>query len=244
MEPIYQKEFQVDDRMTDCFGRLLPWAALYLVQEMAGDHVNALALDPSPEERGLIWVISRHRLQITRLPLKGEKIRLETWPMPTTRVAYPRSVVAYDSRGGELFRSVSLWVLMDRESRAMILPGKSGVPITGILRGNELPSPRSLPPTVGGNRSCRRVVFSDLDGNMHMNNCRYLQWIGDLLPSDFHRSHQIADVTMCYLAEAREGQELEILWQFGEDGTLHADIYRPENDRKIHILAANIRYSI
>lgn len=244
MEPIYQREFIVDDLVSDCFGRLKPSSILYFVQEMAGSHVHAMALDPAPEEKGLLWVIIRHRVQITRLPSKGETIRLETWPMPTTRVAFPRSVVAYDSRNRELFRSISLWVLMNKDSRAMVLPGKSGVLVPGILRGNELPSPHSLPPALGTASAVRRVAFTDLDANGHMNNCRYMEWVADLLPASFHKDHYLQDLTMCYLAEAREGDSLEICWQMGGEGTLHVDIQRREENKKIHIFAADLHYGV
>ena len=36
------------------------------------------------------------------------------------------------------------------------------------------------------NSVTREVRFTDLDRNGHMNNCRYLQWVSDLLPSAFH----------------------------------------------------------
>lgn len=242
MEPIYQKEFLIDDLVTDCFGRLKPSSVLYFVQEMAGAHFDRMALDPTPEKKGLIWVIIRHRVQVTRLPVRGETIRLETWPMPTTRVAYPRSVVAYDRQGGELFRSISLWVLMDRDTRAMVLPGKSGIAVSGILRGNELPSPASLTPALCSASARRRVCFTDLDVNNHMNNCRYLEWISDLLPSAFHREHGLKDVTMCYLGEAREGEEMTIFWEIAPDGVLRVDIQRQEKDKNIRIFTAEIHY--
>ncbi len=242
MEPIYQRDFVIDDLVSDCFGKLRPSSVLYFVQEMAGSHVNAMALDPAPEEKGLLWVIIRHRVQISRLPCKGETIHLETWPMPTTRAAYPRSVVAYDEQGRELFRSISLWVLMDKQSRAMVLPSKSGILINGLVRGNELPSPHSLPPALSGASTRRRVCFTDLDSNIHMNNCRYLEWAADLLPASFHAAHALQDVTMCFLAEAREGDELEILWNLNADGLLHMDIQRLEKDKKIHIFAADLHY--
>lgn len=244
MEPIYQKDFQIDHRVTDCFGRLKPASVLMFVQEMAGQHVDRMALQPDPAEKNLLWVILRHRVQITRLPQKGQTIRLETWPMPTTRVAYPRSVVAYDEKGEELFRSVSLWVLMDKDSRAMVLPGKTGVLVPGILRGNELPSPHSLVPASCGASVSRRVAFTDLDENMHMNNSRYLEWVADLLPASFYADHELQDVTMCYLAEAREGDELEVSWELTADGVLHVDIQRQEKDKKSRIFTADLHYSI
>lgn len=244
MESIYQRNFEIDDQVTDCFGRLKPSSALYFVQEMAGKHIDRMALEPTAAQKGLLWVIIRHRLQISRLPCKGETIRLETWPMPTTRVAYPRSVVAYDEEGQELFRSISLWVLMDKNTREMVLPGKSGVLVPGIVRGKELPSPRSLIPAVCASHENRRVCYSDLDENIHMNNCRYLQWVADLLPASFHKSHCLQDVTMCYLAEAREGDELEIFWELSPEGVLHVDIQRPEKDKKTRIFTADLHYHL
>ncbi|MBO7185152.1 MAG: hypothetical protein J6V34_05070 [Oscillospiraceae bacterium] len=244
MESVYQREFTVDTMVTDCFGRLKPSAVLSFVQEVAGQHFDRMALNPTPENKGLMWVIIRHRVQITRLPVKGETIRLETWPMPTTRVAYPRSVVAYDEKGQELFRSISLWVLMDRNTRAMVLPGKSGIAVAGILRGNELPSPNSLAPVVCSAHTGRRVCFTDLDVNDHMNNARYLEWAMDLLPSAFHGSHRLQDVTMCYLGEAREGDNLSIFWELNADGLLRMDIQRQEKDSQIRIFTADLHYGI
>lgn len=242
MEPIYRKNFLIDEQVCDCFGRLKPSAILYYVQEMAGEQVNGMALAPSPESKGLIWVITRHRVQISRLPNKAETIRLETWPMPTTRVAYPRSVVAYDENDRELFRSVSLWVLVNRDSRTMVLPEKSGVLIPGIVRGNELPSPRGLIPPLCTACAERQVRFGDLDTNMHMNNCRYLEWVYDLLPASFHREHRLLDATLCYPAEAREGDVLHIRWELDAEGALHVDIQRPEKDKDVRIFTADLRY--
>ena len=244
MEVVYQREFTVDSTVTDCFGRLKPSAVLSFVQEVAGQHFDRMALDPTPEHKGLMWVIIRHRLQISRMPMKGETIRLETWPMPTTRVAYPRSVVAYDAQGQELFRSISLWVLMDRNTRAMVLPGKSGIIVSGILRGNELPSPNSLAPVVCSASVSRRVCFTDLDVNDHMNNARYLEWAMDLLPSVFHEKHRLQDVTMCYLGEAREGDELTIFWELNAEGLLRMDIQRHEKDSQNRIFTADLHYGI
>lgn len=244
MEPIYRREFVIDDMVSDCFGRLKMSSALSFIQEMAGAHVRRMALAPAPEEMGLLWVIVRHRLQLSRIPMRGERIHLETWPLPTTRSAYPRSVVAYDEQGKELFRSISLWVLMDSRSRNLVLPGKSGIIVPGTLRGNELEVPRSLLPALCSASVRRRVGFCELDSNLHMNNSRYLDWAQDLLPAAFHREHFLQDATMCYLSEAREGEELEVAWEMGRDNVLHVDIQRCDENRKTHIFTADLHYSI
>jgi len=243
MEPIYSQEFQITDLHVDCFGRLLPSKILYLMQEVAGNHFAQLSMDyESLARRGLFWAITRNKVQITRLPVRGETIRLETWPMPTTRVAYPRSIVAYDEKGQEVFRSITLWVLMDLNNRSMVLPGKSGIEVAGTLRGNELASPMGLPSKLLANHLCRPVSFTDLDRNGHMNNTKYLDWIFDLLPSDFHASHCVREFTLCYLNEAREGQELTLCWDFPEEGILQIDAHRQNKDKDERIFAAKILF--
>ncbi len=239
MEPILRKTMKLEAIHTDRFEELKLSSLLHLVQEISGEHSSLLNYSwEQLQEKQLFWAIIRHRVQITRLPKKGETLTLETWPMPTTRTAYPRSVIAYDESGRELFRTIALWVLMDPSTRAMILPGKSGIAVNGILRGTELSVPGSLVPGKLGAVRKRPVCFTDLDINGHMNNCRYLDWIGDLLPSSFHGSHKPRELTLCYLSEAREGELLDLSWEMSQDGQLRTEITRDGH----RTFAANIVY--
>lgn len=243
MEPIYIDNFTVSDLQCDRYGRLKPSAILWFVQEIAGRHCLLLGTDwDTLAKKNMFWAVIRHRVQVTRLPKKGEQIRIETWPMPTSRVAYPRNVVAFDQQGNELFRTLSLWVLMDLNTRAMILPGKSGVKVLGVLRGGELPIPASLPPAQLSGCLSRQVRFTDLDINGHMNNCRYLDWAYDLLPSAFHQDHQIRDFTLGYLSEAREGDTLLLQHEVAEDGTVRLEIQRQDGENLHRIFCAQLQY--
>ena len=231
MEPIYSSNYTIDDNFADRFGRLKPSAILMLVQEATGHHSDLLQVDyDTLSSHNLFWAVSRHRIQISRLPMEGETLRVETWPMPTTRVAYPRSVVAYGEDGEECFRSVSLWVLMDQNTRNMILPGKSGIVVSGTVRGTELSVPSSLCPVKSRNLGSRTVCFTDLDRNGHMNNTRCMDWICDLLPSIFHKDHPMKEFTICYLSEATEGEELELHWDFLQENLAQVDAYRHNDD--------------
>ena len=244
MEPIFQHEFLINDAAVDCFGRLKPSMLLFYCQEIAGQHCNLLGADyDTLAQKNLLWAIIRQKVQITRLPRSGETIRVETWPMPTTKVCYPRSTVAYDADGQELFRAISMWVLMDAQSRAMILPGKSGITVQGLLTGTELATPGSLAPQKLENTYSRRVCFTDLDRNGHMNNTKYLEWIWDLLPSSFHQGSEPREFTVCYHTEAREGDLLHLGWQTDAEGLLQVESWREEEDASFHrIFAAQIRF--
>ena len=243
MEPIYQEAFLVTERDVDCSGRLTPARILSYAQQVAGMHSTELTVGyEALLKRRMFWAVTRHKVQVTRLPRLGETIHLETWPMPTTRVAFPRSMVAYDESGSEVFRSITLWVLMDLDTRNMILPGKSGISVTGTLRGNELTVPTGLPAKALRSSVKRQVCFTDLDRNGHMNNCRYLDWIADLLPSGYHLGHEIREFTACYLSEAREGQMLELRWDFPEDGCLYMDAHRCDNGQDSRVFSARLLF--
>ena len=244
MEPIFTKEYEITDAAVDCFNCLKPSMLLYFCQDVAGHHCRILGADMETLARkNLFWAIIRQKVQVTRLPRSGERIRIETWPMPTTRTCYPRSTVAYDGSGNELFRAISMWVLMDQTSRAMVLPGRSGVEVQGLLTGTELASPGSLSPRDMEQLYTRRVCYTDLDQNGHMNNTKYLEWISDLLPASFHRDKKAREFTVFYHAEAREGDTLRINWQLLDD-VLQVESWRRETeDGPAHrVFAAQIRY--
>jgi len=244
MEPIFKKDYEITDAAVDCFGYLKPSMLLFFCQDVAGHHCDLLGTNyEALALKNLFWAIIRQKVQITRLPRSGEIIRVETWPMPTTRTCYPRSTVAYDREGKELFRAIGMWVLMDRDSRAMVLPGKSGVTVQGLLTGTELANPGSLAHREMENLHKRQVCYTDLDRNGHMNNTKYLEWISDLLPSSFHNEKKVQEFTVCYHAEAREGDLLHMEWQISDD-TLQVESWReaPQPGSFHRIFAAQVQY--
>ncbi|MBR4971500.1 MAG: hypothetical protein IKY59_00850, partial [Oscillospiraceae bacterium] len=122
----------------------------------------------------------------------------------------------------------------------MILPGKSGVTVDGILRGDELPVPGSLTPAALSQLQQRSVRFSDLDLNGHMNNCRYLDWAADLMPSAFHQENTPKEFTLCYLSEAREGDALCLGYDLDENGDLRLEIQRQDDEKLHRVFAAQL----
>ena len=243
MDPIYTQEFQISDIHVDRFGRVKPSVLLYFVQEAAGQHCSLLAVDYERlSHKHLFWAVTRNRVQVSRLPMLHETITVKTWPMPTTKVAYPRSVVAYDANGEELFRSISLWVLMDDRTRAMILPGKSGIVVDGTLTGTELTVPHAIASRPMEQSVQQTVGFTLLDRNGHMNNTRYMDWVDDLLPSRFHETHPVQEFTVCYLNEAREGDRIRMGYEMSDGPSLTVNAVRDTSDGSDRIFSAQILY--
>ncbi len=246
MELIYKKQYPLSDFEVDCNGKLKLSSLLFFVQNTAANHCVHLGADyDALAVQNLFWAVSRHKVEIYRLPRRGETITVETWPMPTSRVAYPRACQATDAQGNVLFRSHSIWVLMDMTSRKMILPAKSGVEVLGTIRGDEPEMPRSLMPQPRENTTARQVTYSCLDRNGHMNNTRYLDWVDDLLNAEFHSAHTPRSFVICYLSEATEGQTLTLNWTLNPDKLLQVDACRPAADnaeKSLPVFSAQVQY--
>lgn len=243
MELIYEKEYTLTDLHTDAFGRAKPSAILSFAQDIAGEHAAIISDNwEQLQQKHLFWAISRNKLEILCPAQVGETILLRTWPMATTKVAYPRAVEGYRKDGTLLFRMVSIWVLMDTEKRSLVLPGKSGIAIDGCNRGSELSIPSSLSPICGQNQVVRSVSYSELDRNLHMNNTRYMDWLADVLPLSFHKDYYLCNCTLCYLHELRAGESLSLQWNLGEDGLLSMDGILQDSTGEKRIFASQAQF--
>lgn len=240
----YKREFCIEEKDVNALGQLQYAAMLRFSQIISGEHCDRLGFDEAVlAEKGLFWAIIRNRITVNRLPELGQTITMETWPMVTSRTAYPRATVARDTQGNVLFSCHSLWILMDRQSRGMVLPGKSGIDVPGVEREDAPPAPKSLSPVVASNCLTRQVGPEDLDRNRHMNNTRYFAWVEDILPAVFRENHRLQDATLCYLNEATLGQELQICWDFAGEKELAVDICRRKNvDQTERIFSAKLLF--
>ena len=228
MKPIFRKQFTLYGNDCDCFGRVKPSTILGFMQEAAGEQCAAWHMSwEEMAQKDLFWAITRQTVSVTRLPRAYETITIEKWPLPAVRVAYPSATVAYDAQGNELFRCIALWILMDLKTRAMVLPGRSGIAVPGLLRGGELPSPKSLTPKNLPAATERKVRFGQLARTGPLNHTKYLEWAMDLLPGEFHREHPLKEFTVCYLNESREGDRVTLRHGL-TDGTLQVDATRPD----------------
>lgn len=225
MKEYREEKFQIQKVISDGFGRLHPAGLLYFFQEAASRHCEELGVD-ADHLGELFWAVLRYRVEIDRMPEVGETVTVKTWPLPTTKVAFPRAAEGYDEKGNLCFRLISLWVLMDKKTRELVLPAKSGVTVEGGFLGGELQIPPGLKVQPTSHQFIRTVTKQELDRNMHMNNTRYLDWAYSLLPEDFRQAHTLKAFTACYFSEARVYQELNLCWSLSPDGVFFADSYR------------------
>lgn len=209
--PNWQQTLTVEISDCDATGRWKPSAMLIRMQEAAECHAAELGF---PRQRlleaGMCWVIYRQRMTLRRVPEFGEALRLCTWPAPVEGVLFPRHYRFETPAGAPLAEATSSWVLIDihtrRPLRPTALPGsiptdpEAERPLPGMLR---------LPADVQALET-RRVRWSELDVNGHMNNARYADWLCDALDARRLRTRGLSAWQINYVSEALTDEEIAL----------------------------------
>lgn len=156
------------------------------------------------------FILSRVKLEILK-PLRAYA--------PLTAVTYPCESRGYsflrcyqlESDGEVVARAISVWALIDTESRALVKVndfnlGLPTLPQNGLVLGAmKLPSNMT---DIGG----YGVHYGDVDQNRHMNNTKYPDMYSNFLPLT---GKMIRSITINYSNEAQIGEKLRV--QRGEE---------------------------
>lgn len=207
------RSVSISHPLCDLAGRLTMHHLFLLLQEIAGDDSERVGLGRQFVVReNIFWVLSRVSVAIHRMPKWPETIRVVTYYGQTVRYVYPRYFLIEDSRGERIAEASTLWMLIDRDRREIVMPSQRGYamppPPEGVPR---LDAPgRIVFPFEPDSAAVRTPVYSDFDINGHMNNARYPLWINDLFPPSLYKGHSVASLQLNYVREIMEGEAVGI----------------------------------
>ena len=211
-QTFFEADYTVDTIDLNCYGRLRTSRLLELVQVYSGLHAARLGFGGDRlGEQNLAWVTVRQQIEISRLPGAGEIMHFATWPGRAMHSLFPRHMLITDQNGAELMRSCVLWVIMEKESRTMILPGKYGIDFPSSDREPVLPMPRlpkKMLPEI--KRSSFTVPFSYVDIVGHMNNTRYADAAENILDAP-REGKALRQLLIEYAHEIRMDETMELI---------------------------------
>ncbi len=189
--------------------------------EAAWNHAEALGFGYSHlarEQR--FWVLARLRIEIAACPRWGDVVCLRTWPRAAKGILAPRDFEIVDTTGRQLVSGSSAWLVLDAPSRK---PQRLDAWLRQVHSFPERMAlgqdPAKLP--AGQARTARLTVtskYSDLDVNGHVNSARYLNWLLDSLPVEFHQAHDLKLIEVNYVEETRGGDVISVCSNESEPG--------------------------
>ncbi|MDR1667273.1 MAG: acyl-[acyl-carrier-protein] thioesterase [Bacteroidales bacterium] len=159
------------------------------------------------------WVLSRLAVEMRCFPTNDRLIRVRTWVPEINRLFTERCFALSDSDGNHIGDARSLWAAIDLETRKPTV-------ITDMPEFNRficrepsaIENVRKIPP-IRENLAAESftVKYSDLDINGHLNSIKYIEHLTDTFPIEKYRLQDIRRFEICYTAEGRYGERLDIL---------------------------------
>ena len=222
---------------TDAHRRVRPTQLLVYMQETSNRHLYSLDcdLDTLRDEKKLAFLLSKIRLEIYAPLYAYEDITVSTWTCESKGFSFSRFYEI--KRGDELIAIAdTTWALISLETRQLCR-------VDSIDFGfeHEAAAELSIPLRFRVPRSTelellgkRKIVYSDLDYNMHMNNTKYADMLCDFIPLD--DVDRIKGISLSYLHEASFGDNISIFCH-KEDGKYD---FRTENETGTACLEAEI----
>ncbi len=209
---LHKQDFLVLSNEADIHNRASVYSLSNYLQEAARAHAQQLGWGVELlRGKKQFWVLTRLHVQIIDAPEPGTTISVQTWPKGRDRIFALRDFFI-GSNGQTIVRATSSWALLGLPHRRPM-----GLDEMGDLMHerkdihaieevpDKLPRPKGEIETF-----VHEVRYSELDLNGHVNNTRYINWMLDTLPIEFHRAHSVNEIQCNYLAEVFPDQNLTI----------------------------------
>ena len=208
---IFKKNYTTRWHDTDASRTVRPSQLLVYMQETSNAHLDAMGhnLDALRDEQGLAFILSKTRIAFCAPLHFPEDITVETFTADSRGFGFSRFYRIY--RGEELIAAAdTTWALVDLNNKqlrrvdSLDLGFEHEAPIDiGIPTRFRVPKTEELE-LIGE----RKIVYSDLDYNMHMNNTHYADMLCDFMPiEDVPR---VCGMSLSYLHEAAFGDVIKV----------------------------------
>lgn len=208
----YSKQYTTKWHDTDPDGIVRPTPLLVYMQETANHQCRdwGTDLDKLHREEGLGFLLSRIMIRVDAPLHAYEDIEVRTWCGESKGLTFLRSFSIH--RGDELIATaLSHWALMDIRNKKLVRVSEfqRDFPMGDMPDEATLPRkvriPSSLPMEAVGER---RIVYSDVDFNRHMNNTKYPDMVCDYLPD--MAGKWVRSLSLSYMREAAFGDTLTV----------------------------------
>jgi medium-chain acyl-[acyl-carrier-protein] hydrolase len=210
MEQVWKERFEIKSYCVDFQQILKPSVLLQFFQEAASNHAEQLGGGyQALAEKGLFWVLSRLRTEITRMPGWGETIFCETWPANTEGLQFRRDFLIYDTDHNIIIRAVSGWLLVNSANLRPQRISALGINLSGNDGKRSLDHfPERLNIQTKEISYRKKIFYNEIDQNLHVNNSQYLDWVTNCFDLNHFENYSLSAFSIEFLSETHCGDEV------------------------------------
>ncbi len=215
----FSNHIKVSWHDTDAYRCVRPSKTVEYMQETANRQceTSGLPLDVLRDEKGLAFILGAMSINILKPLHAYDEIEVRTWCKEAKSYIFNRYFEIV--RDGEIVAEASsTWVLIDLNQKSMVRADKYDF-FDGKFYYDEPVDPETLlkKPRIAKDAELeyigeRKIVYSDIDYNMHMNNTHYPDMICDFLSelSDENNPCRVSKISLSYIKESHLGATLRI----------------------------------
>ena len=191
-------------------------------QDIAAGQYHKLGKDNSyiHQQYGAAWLYSKYKLKIYDKTDFDRELRISAW---ISRLDSVRSWQEMEiHRGDELICEGRLEsCLIDLSDLSIARTERIELP--DGLTVDRMTSVGAFTRRLRFTEGCEKVYthtvrYSELDNNRHMNNLHYIDMFMNAFDMEYYDEHNVTDFEIHYLAQAYEGDELDVYRTDSEDG--------------------------
>jgi acyl-ACP thioesterase len=194
-------DFSIKSYDSDQTGKLTLHTLFHFLQECAWDNarLNDFGFE-FLESKNAYWVLSRILVQMDEYPNWRDDIKIKTWPKGTHGFFALRDFEVYKN-DKVIGRVTTSWLILNKDSKRPQRLDQFNFVQEDFIHDHAINKnldkigiPRELEKVTE-----RKVYYSDLDVNKHVNNATYVRWILDSYFSDSEK--EITEFEINFLSE-------------------------------------------
>ncbi len=214
LKRIWTDTYRVNWSDSDAGGRLSLPGLFGAMQETAWHHANHIGFGfESFTESKQVWVLVRLLVKMDYFPRWEEPFLIDTWPRGSEGLTAYREFRIHKPDGTTIGLATSSWMILDAETRRPRKDERLKEFNTWVNQEQTLggEAPRIMMPEQTESFGFHKVRASDVDQHGHVNNANYVRMAMDAFPVKQFRDAEPSQFCINYLAEAFEGDEIELL---------------------------------
>lgn len=172
------------------------------------------------------WVLSRLAIEMDEMPCQYDKFYVETWVESAMRYFTQRNFRVVSEDGAKVYGyGRSIWAMIDTETRqpTNIFDIDNGAIVNWVEKDKENPMSKLTRVQMDDKTELVRTIdtfYNDVDINGHINSVKYIEHVLDLFPIVWYKEHPLKRFDIAYVAEAHQGDRLNIYQEQDADDAL------------------------
>jgi medium-chain acyl-[acyl-carrier-protein] hydrolase len=206
MEKIHREKFRIKFYDTDFESYAKLYSIINYMQETSEQHSTKIGIGyEALIKQGLFWVVSRIQVKINKYPKNMDNVIMETWPSGIDKLFFKRNFRLLDEEENVLVEILAYYLLIDSNAKFPQRPSRLQQEVEVIQErfGEDKKLDKIKMASNHIETQERKVTYSDIDLNLHVNNAKYIGWVEDLFDLAQYKERRISELQLNFVKEAK-----------------------------------------